>query len=142
MGEDEPVQVIQEKAPTRGPSTAEEYLQAVHALLDQTNSTWAQRAAAEGHSKFPDHPELERLYRLLTPRPARSIPRNGRKRGDTRKIFRWLDENEIHYRGQWILVNEEGLVASALTAEELLRKIADLGLDDEDKYNSLMHHVH
>ena len=140
--EDEPAQVTEEKAPAQGPSTAEEYLAAVNELLDNTSSTWAQRVAAEGHARFPDHPELERLCRLLTPRPARSVPRNGRKRGDSRKIYRWLDENEIRYRGQWILVNEEGLVASAPTAEELLRKIDALGLDDDDKYHSLMHHVH
>jgi hypothetical protein len=140
--EDEPVEVSGEKASAQGPSTAEEYLQEVHALLDKTSSTWAQRVAAEGHSKFPDHPELERLCRLLTPQPARSVPNNGRKPRDSQKIFRWLDENESHYRGQWILVNEEGLVASAPTAEELLRKIDEIGLDKADKYNSLMHHVH
>ena len=137
--EEDPVQEIEEKAVAA--STEEEYLQVVHALLDKTSSTWAQRVATEGHRRFPDHPELERLCRLLTPSPARSVPRNGRKRGDSRKIYRWLDENEVHYRGQWLLVNETGLVASAPTLEELLRKIGEISQDD-DKRSSLIHHVH
>lgn len=135
---EEPAHEIEERAPAQGPSTAEEFLAAVHELLDNASPTWAQRAAAEGHSRFPDHQELERLCRLLTLPPARVIPSDGRKKRDSRKIYRWLDENEIHYRGQWIAVNEDGLMASAPTLQELLRKIEEIGQDD----NSLIHHVH
>lgn len=134
--EKEPVQVSVEKASAE-PSTPEEFLAAVHALLDHASPTRAQRVAAEGHARFPDHPELERLCRLLTLPPARMVPNNGRKRRDSQKIFHWLDENEIHYRGQWILVNEDGLLAAAPSLAELLKRVEELDQDD----NSLIHHV-
>jgi hypothetical protein len=138
--EDEPVQVVEEKAPAE-PSTPQEYRVAVSAALNNESLRGAQRAAAEGHARFPDDPELARLDRVLTLPPARSVPRNGRKKGDSQKIFQRLHENESHFRGQWILVNEDGLVASAPTLEELLRKIEEIGQDDDAKYNSLIHHV-
>src|SRR6185436_16989213 len=134
--EDEPAQVTEEKAPAQGPSTAEEYLAAVNELLDNTSSTWAQRVAAEGHARFPDHPELERLCRLLTPRPARSVPSNGRKKVSHEKAFRWLNENEIHHRGEWVALNGDGFLTSAPTWDELKKKIEPI--DPEDP--PLVHH--
>ena len=134
--DDEPVQESQDK-PSAGPSTPQEYRDVISAALNNESLRGAQRAAAEGHARFPEDAELERLNRLLTFPPARSVPGDGRKR-NSQKIYHWLDENEIHYRGQWIAVSEEGLLAAAPTLEELLRRIDEV--DPEN--NSLIHHVH
>lgn len=134
--EEEPVQESQGKAPA-GLSTPEEFLAAVHALLDNASPTRAQRVAAEGHARFPDHPELERLCRLLTLPPARMVPNNGRKR-NREKAYRWLDENEIHYRGQWVALTDKGFLTSAPSLDELLEKIKTFDLEE----HPLVHHIH
>lgn len=135
---EEPVPVIEEKAPAQGPLTPEEFLAAVYALLDHASPTRAQWVAAEGHRRYPDHLELERLCRLLTLPPARTVPSNGRKRVSHEKAYRWLDENESHHRGEWVALNGNGFLTSAPTLDELLEKIEPI--DPEDP--PLVHHIH
>src|SRR4051812_11560548 len=103
--EDEPVQVVEEKAPAE-PSTPQEYRAAVSAALNNESLRGAQRAAAEGHARFPDDPELARLNRLLTSRPARSF--KGPPTPDRTEAYKWLDENGGAYKGQWIALGDKG----------------------------------
>ena len=126
---------IQETA--HGPSTPEEFVSAVRSLLHNSSPTWAQRVAAEGHARFPDHPELERLCRLLTLPPARMVPSDG-KRVSYEKGDRWLDDHGIHYRGQWVALTGDGFLTSAPTLPELLRKVEEIGPEDPP----LVHHIH
>lgn len=133
---EEPIHEMEEKM--QESSTPEEYLADIHLLLDHASLTRAQGIAAEGHRRFPDHPELERLCRLLTPRPARSVPNNGRKRVSHEKAYRWLEENEIHHRGEWVALNGDGFLTSAPTLDELMEKIEPI--DPEDP--PLVHHIH
>jgi len=135
--EDEPVQVIEEEDSGHVASTPEEFVQAVRDLLNDASPTRAQRIAAEGHLRFPDHPELERLSRLLTLRPVRAVPRDGRKR-NREKAYRWLDENESHYRGQWVALTDEGFLTAAPSLDELLDKIKAFDLEE----SPLVHHIH
>jgi hypothetical protein len=64
------------------PTTPEEYLAGIHLYLNHASLRRAQRLAAEGHARFPDHPELERKCRLLTracgPRLLKRIPAEDR----------------------------------------------------------------
>jgi hypothetical protein len=135
--EDEPVPMIERKAPVQGPATPEEFVQAIQTLLDNASPTRAQRTAAEGHSRFPDHPELERLNRLLTLPPARTVPSNGKKRSRER-AYRWLDKNESHFRGQWVALTDEGFLTAAPSLDELLDKIKTFDLAE----HPLVHHIH
>lgn len=125
------------RAPVRVPSTPEEFVQAVHSLLDDASPTRAQRAAGEGHARFPDHPELARLHRLLTLPPARSAPSLGRKKNRER-AYQWLDQNEVAYRGQWVALTDEGFLTSAPSLDELLEKIRAFDLAE----HPLVHHIH
>lgn len=124
-----------ERAPQHEPSTPQEYREAIRAALNNESLRGAQRAAAEGHARFPDHAELARLNRLLHPGPARSVPG---KNVDRTKAFQWLDENEIHYRGQWVALTDEGFLTAAANLKDLLRKIKEI--DPEDP--PLVHHIH
>lgn len=126
-----------ERIPERDPSTPEDFVEAVNALLDNASPTRAQRVAAEGHARFPEHPELERLCRLLTLPPARSVPSDGKKR-NREKAYRWLNENEIHYRGQWVALTDDGFLTSAPTLDELMAKIEAIGPEEPP----LVHHIH
>jgi hypothetical protein len=135
--EDEAVQMLEEEDSGHAPSTPEEFVQAIRALLNDASPTWAQRMAAEGHLRFPDHPELERLCRLLTLRPVRSVPGDGRKR-NREKAHRWLDENESQYRGQWVALTDEGFLTAAPSLDELLDKIKAFDLEE----SPLVHHIH
>jgi hypothetical protein len=123
------------RIPERDPSTPEEFVEAVNALLNNASPTRAQRVAAQGHARFPEHAELERLCRLLTLPPPRMVPG---KNVDRQKAFRWLDENEIDYRGQWVALTEEGFLTSAPTLDELMRKVEAFDLEDPP----LVHHIH
>jgi hypothetical protein len=116
--EDEPVQVIEAEAPAQGPSTRNEYRAAISAALNNESLRGAQRAAAEGHAKFPDDPELARLDRLLTSRPARSF--KGPPVPDRTEAYKWLDENGEAYRGQWIALGDKGLLAASPDFNELV----------------------
>lgn len=126
-----------DRIPDSDPSTPEEFLAAVHALLDDASPTRAQRVAAEGHARFPEHAELERLCRLLTLPPPRMVPSDGKKR-NREKAYRWLNENEIHYRGQWVALTDDGFLASAPTLDELMAKIEAIGPEEPP----LVHHIH
>lgn len=124
---EEPAQTIEEKAPAQGPSTPEEYRAAIHAALDKESLRGAQRAAAEGHAKFPDDPELARLNRLLTFRPARSVP--GPLSPDRTEAFRWLEEHGEAYHGQWIALGDKGLLAASSDLDDVLRTLKEISPD-------------
>jgi len=122
---------------TAGLATPQEYRSAVSAALNES-IRFAQRIAAEGHARFPDDPELERLSRLLILPPARSIPSNGRKQVSHEKAFRWLDENAALHRGEWVALDGEGFLTAAPTLAELMKKIEPI--DPENP--PLVHHIH
>lgn len=104
-----------------GPSTPEEYRAAISAAFNNGSLRGAQRAAAEGHARFPNDPELERLNRLLTLRPARNVP--GPRSPDRTQAFQWLDEHGEAYRGQWIALGDKGLLAASPDFDELYRTL-------------------
>jgi hypothetical protein len=113
---EDPVQES-EKAPVV-PSTPQEYRAAISAALNNESLRGAQCAAAEGHAKFPEDPELARLDRLLHPPPARSF--KGPPAPDRAEAYKWLDENGEAYKGQWIALGDKGLLAASPDFNELL----------------------
>jgi hypothetical protein len=112
----------------RGYSTPEEYRTAISVALNNESLRGAQRAAAEGHARFPDDAELERLNRLLTLRPARSIP-DGPRNPDRTQAFQWLEEHGEAYRGQWIALGDKGILAASSDFNELYRTLEDMSPD-------------
>ena len=131
---EEPIHEMNEK--TQGPSTPREYRTAIDEALNVSVRS-AHRLAAEGHARFPDDLELKRLTRLLDLPPARSVPPR-RTRSSREKAYRWLDENEARYRGQWVALSGYGFLASAPTLDELLEKIEPIDPADPP----LVHHIH
>jgi hypothetical protein len=118
---EEPAHEIEERAPAQGPSTPEEYRAAISSALNNESLRGAQRAAAEGHKRFPEDPELARLNRLLHPGPARSF--KGPPVPDRTEAYRWLDENGQAFRGQWIALGDKGLLAASPNFDELLETL-------------------
>lgn len=112
------------KLPPLGLSSPGEYRAAISAALNNESLRGAEHAAAEGHEKFPDDPELARLNRLLTPRPARIVP--GLRAPDRTEAFQWLDEHGKEYQGQWIALGDKGLLASAPELKTLLRSLKEM----------------
>ena len=113
---EEPIHEMEEKA--QGPSTPEEYRAAISTALNNESLRGAQRAAAEGHAKFPEDSELARLNRLLDLPPARSV--EGPLAPDRTEAFQWLDEHGAAFQGQWIVLGDKGLIAASPDLKELL----------------------
>ena len=109
------------------PSTPEAFRAAIHAALEQESLRGAQEAAARGHARFPDDPELARLHRLLTLPSPRSVKKP--LAPDRTAAFKWLEENAADYRGQWVALSGTGVVASAPSFGELQRAVEALHLD-------------
>jgi hypothetical protein len=87
----------------------------------------AQRAAAEGHARFPEDPELARLHRLLTSRPARIVETTERLRQpDRTEALRWLDEHGASYRGQWVALGDKELLAASPDLDDLLQTLRSM----------------
>lgn len=73
-----------------------------------------------------EEPALSRLRRLLAPPIVRVSPIRD---VDRRREYSWLSEHARAYRGQWVAVLEDELVASAPTLRELRLRLRALGID-------------
>lgn len=103
----------------------ESFLDAISSTLEKGHLSEGREIAADGLSLFPGHPELERLYHGLRPVTVRrgtgNIP-------DRRQAFRWLQENIDRFRGQWVALSEERVVAASPSLDEVLRSVEAIPL--------------
>jgi len=85
---------------------------AIRALIDSQQLRKARALAA----LLPDTPENARRKKLLRLPVASTSPRRD---VDRTVEYRWLRDNAKDYRGKWVAVSGDALVASADTLREL-----------------------
>lgn len=104
----------------------EPYVPRIRELLETADLRGARRLLAEARESGSPEPELERLEKLLAPprfelRPASDFDRSAE--------IRWLEEHASEYRGQWVALLRNELLAHATTLEELTTKLETVSRD-------------
>ena len=100
--------------------TAEEYATRIRDLVERELVGAARRLAKDALQSFPDHPALIAWGKALAPAEARLSPATG---VDRSAEFAWIERNAPLYRGQWVAVLGDKLLAHAGTAGELASKL-------------------
>ncbi len=116
------------------PSSAEELVKLVRALLANGEAGAARRTVAEGVSRFPDHPWLEKTDRVINPKGIVSQQADA---PDRTREFAWLRQHSARYRGCWVALLEERLLAAGPELATVLREVRSRGLESK----ALVHHV-
>jgi hypothetical protein len=109
---------------------AERYIAAVRGLLNAECIRSAQEMAAEGLSRYPDNLDLQRLARLLAPPKIVDSPLQGYREPDRFREFTWLREHRHEYRGKWVAVLDDRLIAVADALPDLLEQVKQARLTE------------
>ena len=116
--------------------TPEELIETIGQLLDEEKLVAAQRAAARAVELFKDHPWIRRANKVLNPSRVCVEPRPQPDRNRKKEID-WLHHNSDQFRGRWVALLEDRLVASANSFEDLLAALTDGDLES----HPLIHHI-
>lgn len=106
------------------------YARELRMLLEQGRIREAQRLF-EFAKDYVQDPKIREA--LAPPR----VKKSSRKDVDRSAEFRWLDLNSARFRGKWVALLGDSLVASADSLRELLASLKALSL----KSRPLVHHV-
>lgn len=100
------------------------HITAIRDLLQREQVSAARRLLGLIPIGDSEEPALTRLRRALTPPTVRpSIRRDG----DRTRAYEWLRQRGWEYRGQWVAVAEDGLIAAAPTLKQLREHLEALG---------------
>ncbi len=116
------------------PSSAEEFVEAIRSLLADGEAGAARRTAAEGAARFPEHPWLRKTDRIINPTKVVSRPADA---PDRTQEFAWLREHSTRYRGCWVALLADELLAFGRELEAVLREVRARGLESE----ALVHRI-
>lgn len=84
----------------------------------------------------PTDPALEAWRRVLS--PPRVLDRAARANNSERtEEFQWFERDAEGYRGRWVAVEHDRLVAEAATLQELMSMLRAI----EPKPNPIIHHI-
>jgi hypothetical protein len=97
--------------------TAESYVARIRDLVETDRVRGARRLVAEAIEIFPHHPDVIAWSKLLS--PAKVIKVGGPLDKDRTPEYRWLDAHGPQYRGEWVAVLGDRLVAHAVDYAEL-----------------------
>jgi hypothetical protein len=86
--------------------------------------------AAEGIARYPTHSDLQRLAQVLAPPKVVDSSLKGYKEPDRSREFAWLREQAHAYRGKWVAVLGDQLVATADTLGDLLQQVQQARLTE------------
>ena len=103
------------------PEGAESYVARIRELVETDRVRGARRLVAEAIEVFPDHPDLIAWSKLLS--PAEVIKVGGSLDRDRTPEFHWLDAHGPEYRGEWVAVLGEQLIAHARDGAEFRTKL-------------------
>jgi hypothetical protein len=106
--------------------TAEEYAARIRALVESDRIGGARKLVAEAIERFPDHPALTGWQKALAPAKATLSTATG---VDRSVEFDWIRRNASSYRGQWVAVLGDRLLAHAGSARELASKLDAIPTD-------------
>ena len=98
---------------------------ALRQLIDSERPTAARRLLDVAPAHILAHPIVSSLRAVLAP-PA--VKRVDRRDVDRSREYRWLRAEAAKYRGRWIAVDGDNLVASANTLRELRQMLKGLVL--------------
>ncbi len=115
--------------------SANDFVAVIRSLLDEQEFLAARHAAARAVERFSGHPWLELANRVLN--PTRIVRRPADDGPQRRKEFDWLRRNSERYRGKWIALVGDELIASGSACEEVLRAVRARNL----AVRPLVHHV-
>ena len=122
------------KTPRGGSALAEEMADTIRGLLDRQQLDEARQLAALAVRQHPDHSWLKQADRVLNPTRITSRPARGRGR---QQELAWLRRNAATFRGQWVALSGEILVANAKSFQEIQRSVLEQHLD----VSPLIHYV-
>jgi hypothetical protein len=97
----------------------------IRELLRENRIAAARRMLDALPSSGFDDPAIQRLRRVLAAPVVHELQRTD---VDRTAEYRWLRQHGQEYRGQWVAVDETGLVASAPTFRELQAQLGQLHL--------------
>ncbi len=106
------------------------YARAIRSLLEQGRILEAQRLFEHAKDLIQD----QKLHKALAPPRVKTSSKRGVERSAE---FRWLDLNSGRFRGRWVALLGESLIASADSLKELLVQLKTLAPEGKP----LVHHV-
>ena len=121
-------------ATAQRPSSAEEFVEAVRLLLANGEAGAARRTAAAGAAQFPDHAWLKKTDRIINPKRIVSQPADA---PDRSLEFAWLREHGARYRGSWVALLADELLASSPELDDVLLEVRGRGLESR----ALVHRI-
>ena len=95
-------------------------IELVKGLLDQQKIRDARRALEIGSSRYPANRQIASLLRAIS--PGRVSPTGWASSGRERETA-WIKQHGHEYRGNWIALDEDRLIAYAVTLSELLENM-------------------
>ena len=116
----EPVKVPQHETP-------EDYEARIADLFEQERVPGARRLIDEALQRYPDDPGLLAWRKALAPPQVWIGDATDR---DRTPEFRWLDAHGTQYRGEWVAVLGNRLVAHAASLEDLDAQLATLPTEE------------
>lgn len=110
------------------------YVPRIQKLLETADLRGARRLLAEARERGSSEPDLDQLERLLAPprqelRPASDFDRSAE--------IRWLEEHWEEYRGQWVALLHDELLAHG-TLDEVMAQLR--AIDPGER--ALLHRIH
>jgi Family of unknown function (DUF5678) len=112
----------------------EPYVPRIREHLENARLKAARELLAEALSAGSREPGLDWLSKLLAP-PRQTV--SPVKDVDRSAEFRWLAKHGEEYKGQWVAMLGEGLLAHAPTLDELIARLKTV----PHKGHALLHHV-
>lgn len=101
---------------------AEDLVRGVKLALRVDAAMAARELSALGAQRFPDHPELVKMARVLAPPRLVGLSPAEPDAGDNTK---WLRENAASYRGRWVALKNGNLLAAADSLGDLVSRFGD-----------------
>ncbi len=115
-------------------TSASDFMDAIRGLLASEEATAARRTAAQGADLFPEHSGLAQANRVLNPSRMTSRPATA---PDRSREFAWLRRHGSEYRGRWVALLGDELLASSDELEDVLSIVRSRSL----RTKPLVHHI-
>ncbi len=110
----EPMKVLEQETP-------EGYVARIRELIETERVRGARRLMDEAWATFPDHPALIPWKKALS--PAEVVKVGGPLDKDRTPEYKWLHLHGSKYRGEWVAVLDDRLVAHSADPHEMRAKL-------------------
>lgn len=104
-----------------------DFIQEIRTALQDGDIKTAQQLSLTAATHYPENREIKKLVYLVAP-PMVVL---GNPSPEQRRAYRaWLQENHLKYRGQWVALSENKLIAHAGSSDELKEQVGDRNRND------------